>query len=905
MSTILTVDDNKQGLYMLRVLLEGHGYKVASAANGAEALQEARRNPPDLVLSDILMPVMDGFTLCREWKRDKHLKKIPFVFYTAIHTDPRDQKLALDLGAERFIAKPSAPGKFIEQVKQVLEEHRRGSLVPSQKAPPKEEVFLQRYNEALVRKLEENVLQLEETNRGLVQEIAERRRAEKALGVSEERYRLLIENANEGVLVLQHGKVVFANRKAGEIAGYSEEDLTSKPFAEFLPPEDRQMVMERHLNRLKGEEVPGVFTFKIIDKEGNTKWAEANAVVFNWEGRPAVLALITDITGRKQAEEEISHLASFPQLTPVLMVEFNLKMEVLFINPAMQSAIQQLAINDPCQFIPLNWRQSFSKPDRIGREVEVQELQLAGRIFEEQIYFTPEFQSFQIYATDITERKQAEEEIQGLLDSVAQERDRLSSLVNSITDEVWFADTENNFTLVNPAALREFGYSSANPINAEELVRSLEVYRPDGSPRPVEEAPPLRALRGEIVQNMEEIIRTPVRGELRYRQVSATPVRDTSGNIIGSVSVVRDITERKKAEEELQESEQKFRAIFDNANDGFISVDPERGRFFNPNRRMIEMLGYESEEEMKDLTVSDIHPEKDLPYILGEFEKHARGEISRSEDLPVKRKDGSIFFASISSYLVTIANKTYLSCIFRDVTEHRQAEAIREAFYRRLVDVQEKERQTLARELHDEIGQPLTILKLYLDRNQPQAAGHADPQLEEARKVLVGLIHQVRNMSGNLRPAMLDDLGLLPTLLWHFERYTRQTKISVNFRHTGLKRPLPPEVANTAYRLVQEALTNVARHAQAGEVMVHIRARRNSLTIEVRDHGIGFDLPKVVGKGIGLTGMYERALALNGTLTIESTPGTGTYLLAELPLSKGSEKEIKTRERSGKNSVKR
>ncbi len=103
-------------------------------------------------------------------------------------------------------------------------------------------------------------------------------------------------------------------------------------------------------------------------------------------------------------------------------------------------------------------------------------------------------------------------------------------------------------------------------------------------------------------------------------------------------------------------------------------MDLESRRFFNANRRMIEMLGYESEEEIRNLTVSDIHPEKDLPYILGEFEKHARGEISRSEGIPVKRKDGSIFFASISSYPVTIANKTYLSCIFIDITERKKAE---------------------------------------------------------------------------------------------------------------------------------------------------------------------------------------------------------------------------------------
>jgi len=229
MSTILIVDDNEQGLYILRVLLEGHGYKVDSAANGVEALKAARRNPPDLVFSDILMPVMDGFTLCREWKRDKHLKKIPFVFYTAIHTDPRDEKLALDLGAERFIVKPSAPEKFIEQVEQVLGEHRRGSLVPSRKAPPKEEVLLHRYNEALVRKLEENVLQLEETNRGLVQEIAEHQKADESLRKSEGKYRNLYEAMAQGVVYQDaDGRIISANAAAQRILGLSLGQMTGR-----------------------------------------------------------------------------------------------------------------------------------------------------------------------------------------------------------------------------------------------------------------------------------------------------------------------------------------------------------------------------------------------------------------------------------------------------------------------------------------------------------------------------------------------------------------------------------------------------------------------------------------------------------------------------------------------------
>ena len=178
------------------------------------------------------------------------------------------------------------------------------------------------------------------------------------------------------------------------------------------------------------------------------------------------------------------------------------------------------------------------------------------------------------------------------LDTVQQERDRLSALINSIHDEIWFADTEKRFTLANRAALQEFGRDSTASIGVEDLARSLEVYRSDGSPRPIEEAAPLRALTGRVVTDEEEIIRTPVTGDLRYRQVSAAPVKDAAGNIIGSVSVVHDITERKQAESALQTTLQRFYAILSGMHAAVLLVTDE-GRVEFANQAFCDRFGLE------------------------------------------------------------------------------------------------------------------------------------------------------------------------------------------------------------------------------------------------------------------------------------------------------------------------
>ena len=155
---------------------------------------------------------------------------------------------------------------------------------------------------------------------------------------------------------------------------------------------------------------------------------------------------------------------------------------------------------------------------------------------------------------DVTDRRRSQDETQRLHAAIRQERDTLSALVSSMADEVWFADAQKKFTLANPSALLEFALDSDSDMDIERFSASLEVFRPDGSPRPVEEAPPLRSLKGEVLRNLEETVRVPASGELRHRLVNSSPVKSADGNIIGAVSVVRDITGRKHMEEELRKS---------------------------------------------------------------------------------------------------------------------------------------------------------------------------------------------------------------------------------------------------------------------------------------------------------------------------------------------------------------
>ena len=566
MTRALIVDDKPENLYLLRALLQGHGYEVDEARHGAEALVKARQAPPQIVVSDLLMPVMDGYTLLRHWKVDERLKAVPFVVYTATYTEPKDEQLALDLGADAFILKPAEPELFMARIHEVLARQERGELISTHAPGGDEKIVLKEYSEALVRKLEEKALLLEQSNRALREDVARREAAEA------ERESLLAEK-----------------ERAGD----------------------------------------------------------------------ALLSILED-----QREAVAAQRASEARLRNVI--------------------------------------------DGVGPQMFVGLLSLDGTLMEAN---RPALAAAGLKIEDVIGKK--------------------------VDQTYWFAYSETV---------------------QQQLRAAVE-----------------RAARGEASRYDVEI--RVGEGQFVTIDFSLQPFRDDKGEVVFLVPSANVITERKRAENALRASQARL-----------------------------------------------------------------------------------------------------------------------EALTRRLLEVQETERRSIARELHDEVGGVLTAVKLNLQSLRGErvgkAAGRAEAALADGLALVDGAIQSVRALSLDLRPAVLDDLGLIPALRWYCERQAKRARIPIELALEAVDLKSAPQLESACFRIVQESVTNALRHAKARRIQVALRRDDGSFVLEIADDGGGFEVAAarkrgLAGESSGLLGMEERASLLGGRFTIDAAPGAGTRVWAEFAVPEG------------------
>jgi len=361
----------------------------------------------------------------------------------------------------------------------------------------------------------------------------------------------------------------------------------------------------------------------------------------------------------------------------------------------------------------------------------------------------------------------------------------------------------------------------------------------------------------------------------------------TTNEALGS-----EIGERKLVEA-VKEAEDRIRLIIDTIPTMAWSLRSD-GVLDFLNQRWRDYTGLSLEEAIKEETRT-VHPE-DLSTALEKWVAAKATSEVYEDEMRLRRADGEYrwFLVRVAPLLDQHGNvvKWFGSSI--DIEDRKRAEKDLEEAHRQLkilsrrrVKVQEEERRHLARELHDEIGQALTAAKINLQAAMEESDPAKSKRIHETAAILERLLSQVRQISLNLRPSMLDDLGLVPALRSLLDEQGRRASVAVRFSAKNISESLDPEIQTTCFRIAQEAITNAVRHAAATQIQVDIHREEGSFRLRVYDDGRGFEMPPPQSQtiGLGLLGMKERAALVGGRTRITSAPGKGTTVDATLPLT--------------------
>jgi len=302
-SRILIADDDQQNRYMLQSLLEGNGHVVVTTANGAEALDIAATDAPEILITDVLMPIMDGFTLCRHWKSDARFRHIPVIVYTATYTDEKDEELALSLGADRFVVKPQEPDAFLETLAGVLTKLSEGGIAQPRECCDEEETLNTLYNEALVRKLEDKMLQLEKAN--------------KALTEAGERYRSLLDIAHDAVFIADvgSGEVMDCNQSAEQLLGRTRDQIIGMRQRDVHPPGEAERYEQLFQDRASSGSGLNPADTHVYHADGYSIPVEISAGVSMIAGHKVIVGIFRDLRERFAAQQKISRTGSLLDAT--------------------------------------------------------------------------------------------------------------------------------------------------------------------------------------------------------------------------------------------------------------------------------------------------------------------------------------------------------------------------------------------------------------------------------------------------------------------------------------------------------------------------------------------------------------------------------------------------------------
>ena len=503
----------------------------------------------------------------------------------------------------------------------------------------------------------------------------------------------------------------------------------------------------------------------------------------------------------------------------------------------------------------------------------------AHMVFNQTFNERGEFTGFHGTVQDITERKQAEIDLR-----VEEEKYRI--LFESSKDANYISTKEGTLIEANQSFLDLFGYTQENLPGWR--VQDIYVNFSD---------------RTKFIKQVEKYgyVREH-EVKLRHRngmemdcKITATVRRSSDGNVVGYQGIIRDVTEGKMMEEELRESEEKYRGVYEASKDGILMVDL-KGKVLECNPALLDTLGYEL-KEIQLITIQELLPAKYHRIVteIVENQMLKRGHCDQFE-IEIIGKGGTGIPIAINGWTTTNKKRNIIAMwwVIRNISDQKQAQRHFEEYREQLqylsghlLKNREQERKAISREIHDDVGQILTALKMdarWIDSHLQENQKELSNKISRMVSLIGSGIQTVKQISSDLRPDILDNIGIREALDWQVQEFVHRTGLPVEFENCPEELDLDSDRAIVVYRILQEALNNIVRHAQAKKVTISFKAGEDLLKLNVADDGIGFISKKATRtKSLGILGMMERARYIGGKVVVEGDSGNGTKVKMKIP----------------------
>jgi len=711
---------------------------------------------------------------------------------------------------------------------------------------------------------------------------------EKPILPSGEKNLTMIDYLDELIFIVDlNGNIVETNNSVNVRLGYQKEEIYGKPFESLLSPESRDV--SEGITDGKLMEAAGTYHLNFLSRSGIKIIVETKVVYGSWNGAPVVFCISKDIS-----KSDI--LADVFDKNPMSIQIIDKHGCTVKVNQAHTLLFGTLFPSDYSVFNDPQLRQSgfselFDKlkkgeivhfPDAYYKVHNanplIPEMSIYLRMIGFPINYTDEIpERFVLMHENITNRRIAD-------DALRKSESLFRSVVHNSSDLIIFTDEKGILRYVSPLCKKILGYP-ANKFVGDTL---QEIIHPDDKMK-------CKLSWDKLLnygQEEHDFIYRIIDDEKKVRWISQNSklLKDTDISI-GIQSTLRDITEQRLAEEALRESEEQYRLLFENATQSIAVLQDYKIQFANP--KCLEVLGFQMDDILSKSFSEFVYPD-DRSMVHEKYLKRIQGKQIYQNVFRVLRKDNLVRWVEESGVRIKWHGKDASLIFLSDLTIRKKAEeelnnSLEELHQltQHMQEVREQERMGISRELHDDLGQALTAVKIDLGIIKQEITDtEICNKVDKVSALVSDTIKTVQRLTSNLRPDIINDLGLETAIEWYAKEYSQRSGIIVSQTvDPGID--FSPANALNIFRIVQESLTNISRHAEATKVEISLKKNAESCILSISDNGIGINENEVKSRqSFGLMGMKERSVSLGGTFDIRNNKKNGTEIKIIIPLPK-------------------